>query len=88
MRKLPNNVGSSNQANESPAPALATEAVEQKSLLPPIEQRLKGRKCLVLDLDETLVHSSFKVRFSSLFFPPVFLSSENQLFAQCYVFLC
>lgn len=22
-----------------------------------------GRKCLILDLDETLVHSSFKVRF-------------------------
>lgn len=24
-----------------------------------------GRKCLVLDLDETLVHSSFKVEFST-----------------------
>ena len=23
-----------------------------------------GRKCLVLDLDETLVHSSFKVRLN------------------------
>jgi len=34
----------------------------QKSLLPPIRPELKGRKCLVLDLDETLVHSSFKVR--------------------------
>jgi RNA polymerase II subunit A small phosphatase-like protein len=33
----------------------------QKWLLPPIEGNLKGRKCLVLDLDETLVHSSFKV---------------------------
>lgn len=33
----------------------------QKFLLPPIEPHLKGRKCLVLDLDETLVHSSFKV---------------------------
>ncbi len=37
------------------------EGEPQKSLLPPIEPRLKGRKCLVLDLDETLVHSSFKV---------------------------
>lgn len=34
----------------------------QKSLLPPIRPEFKGRKCLVLDLDETLVHSSFKVR--------------------------
>ena len=30
-------------------------------LLPPIRPEHKGRKCLVLDLDETLVHSSFKV---------------------------
>lgn len=33
----------------------------QKWLLPPLAPELKGRKCLVLDLDETLVHSSFKV---------------------------
>ena len=30
-------------------------------LLPPLQPQLRGRKCLVLDLDETLVHSSFKV---------------------------
>lgn len=35
---------------------------EQIRLLPPIRPEHKGRKCLVLDLDETLVHSSFKVR--------------------------
>lgn len=34
---------------------------EQKWLLPPITPRFQGKKCLVLDLDETLVHSSFKV---------------------------
>ena len=39
----------------SPAPE------PQKWLLPPIAPEHKGRKCLVLDLDETLVHSSFKV---------------------------
>jgi RNA polymerase II subunit A small phosphatase-like protein len=41
-------------------------AVEQKQqwLLPPIAPRFQGKKCLVLDLDETLVHSSFKVSFS------------------------
>lgn len=33
----------------------------QKWLLPPIAPEFKGKKCLVLDLDETLVHSSFKV---------------------------
>lgn len=30
-------------------------------LLPPMDIEQEGRKCLVLDLDETLVHSSFKV---------------------------
>lgn len=40
----------------------ASEASEpQKYLLGPIAPRFKGKKCLVLDLDETLVHSSFKV---------------------------
>ena len=33
---------------------------EVEGLLPPIAPNLAGRKCLVLDLDETLVHSSFK----------------------------
>jgi RNA polymerase II subunit A small phosphatase-like protein len=36
----------------------------QKYLLGPIAPRFKGKKCLVLDLDETLVHSSFKVCFA------------------------
>ncbi|KAF8070200.1 protein phosphatase [Lyophyllum atratum] len=31
-----------------------------KPLLPPIAPQHAGRKCLILDLDETLVHSSFK----------------------------
>lgn len=39
----------------------ATTDEQQKWLLPPIADRFKGKKCLVLDLDETLVHSSFKV---------------------------
>lgn len=41
----------------------APESVDGKQqwLLPPIAPRFKGKKCLVLDLDETLVHSSFKV---------------------------
>lgn len=34
---------------------------QQQWLLPPPLPHLRNRKCLVLDLDETLVHSSFKV---------------------------
>ena len=35
---------------------------KQTWLLPPVRPEFHGKKCLVLDLDETLVHSSFKVR--------------------------
>jgi RNA polymerase II subunit A small phosphatase-like protein len=34
---------------------------KQQWLLPPLRPEFEGKKCLVLDLDETLVHSSFKV---------------------------
>jgi hypothetical protein len=40
----------------------------QQWLLPPIEPRFKGKKCLLLDLDETLVHGSFQVMICSLIF--------------------
>lgn len=56
---------SSSAAADSTAMTALEPAMEYQqptALLPPIEPRLKGRKCLVLDLDETLVHSSFKVR--------------------------
>jgi len=49
-----------------PEPPIAPDAGEQQWLLPPAVPHLKNRKCLVLDLDETLVHSSFKVRNSRL----------------------
>ena len=51
-------------AAPSYVPEATSSVAAQKWLLPPITQDLKGRKCLVLDLDETLVHSSFKVSLS------------------------
>ena len=44
----------------SPSNAAAPNE-KQQWLLPPLQPRFRGKKCLVLDLDETLVHSSFKV---------------------------
>lgn len=41
-------------------PRALAEEKPQKFLLPPQAPEFKGKKCLVLDLDETLVHSSFK----------------------------
>lgn len=40
-------------------------------LLPPIEAEFHGKPCLVLDLDETLVHSSFKPISNADFIIPV-----------------
>lgn len=48
----------------TPAAPLVTSQTEEEEvqpLLPPPLPHLENRKCLVLDLDETLVHSSFKV---------------------------
>jgi len=40
-------------------------------LLPELEQRDKAKKCMVIDLDETLVHSSFKPISNADFIVPV-----------------
>lgn len=42
-------------------PEISVQEKAEQWLLPPALPHLQGRKCLVLDLDETLVHSSFKV---------------------------
>ena len=46
------------------------------TLLPPREKRFQNRKCLVLDLDETLVHSSFKYLHSADFILPVDIDNQ------------
>ncbi|KAK9761691.1 hypothetical protein K7432_013209 [Basidiobolus ranarum] len=52
------------------------EPVEAKFLLGPIAKEHTGRKCLVLDLDETLVHSSFKVVEQADFVIPVEIEGQ------------
>ncbi|KAG2198447.1 hypothetical protein INT47_004434 [Mucor saturninus] len=45
-------------------------------LLPPLDIEDKDRKCLVLDLDETLVHSSFKIIPNPDFIVPVEIDNQ------------
>lgn len=59
-------VGTTGASQQQPIQAqdsIMTSAPDQsrKWLLPPLAPNMRGKKCLVLDLDETLVHSSFKV---------------------------
>ncbi|GAV47438.1 hypothetical protein ZYGR_0H02800 [Zygosaccharomyces rouxii] len=46
------------------------------TLLPPQSKHLSGKKCLVLDLDETLVHSSFKYLKGADFVLPVDIDDQ------------
>ena len=56
-----------NQTNVRVAePQVEQSQQDRKWLLPALRPEMKGRKCLVLDLDETLVHSSFKVCLDAL----------------------
>lgn len=45
-------------------------------LLDPRPEQFKGRKCLILDLDETLVHSSFKYMRQADFVIPVEIDNQ------------
>lgn len=51
-------------------------AVGYNTLLPPKSKQLENKKCLILDLDETLVHSSFKYLKSADFVLPVDIDDQ------------
>ncbi|KAL4947840.1 hypothetical protein BDW69DRAFT_199338 [Aspergillus filifer] len=57
-------------------PETSAQDRAQQWLLPPALPHLRERKCLVLDLDETLVHSSFKVLERADFTIPVEIEGQ------------
>lgn len=65
------------QALHQPKKTVSHQPEHQKYLLRPLSPESANKKCLVLDLDETLVHSSFKPVNNSDFIIPVEI--ENQL---------
>ncbi|KAJ2992778.1 hypothetical protein HDV02_002865 [Globomyces sp. JEL0801] len=46
--------------SQTPSKMSGVHSTAENGLLPPIAPEFANKKCLVLDLDETLVHSSFK----------------------------
>ncbi|GIQ87974.1 hypothetical protein KIPB_010128 [Kipferlia bialata] len=61
-----------------PLPSKFTRAVPE-GLLGPVHPSHRGRKCLVLDLDETLVHSSFKPVESADIIVPIQIEADEHM---------
>ena len=63
--------GGSNSSSGEPPDNNKSSKAPQKALLPEVRPNEADKKCIVIDLDETLVHSSFKV--SSIYLPSCIL---------------
>ncbi|XP_040568311.1 carboxy-terminal domain RNA polymerase II polypeptide A small phosphatase 1 [Lepeophtheirus salmonis] len=68
---LQNPHASSLSAQSKQLPLHPSNHPEQQPLLPPLEPRESHKKCIVIDLDETLVHSSFQPINNADFIVPV-----------------
>lgn len=64
-------------------PLLVMSDHSPRPLLPPVRHQDMHKKCMVIDLDETLVHSSFKV--SLKFYTPTVLFAFCSKQYQCHL---
>ncbi|KAL9116439.1 MAG: hypothetical protein Q9187_007035, partial [Circinaria calcarea] len=71
-----NQVVPSSGTNRNSTNSAGVANEKQAWLLPPIRPEFQGKKCLVLDLDETLVHSSFKILHQADFTIPVEIEGQ------------
>lgn len=63
----PGGTGTSSIDGRASPPLLVMSDHAPRPLLPPVRHQDMHKKCMVIDLDETLVHSSFKVSYSNWF---------------------
>jgi len=63
--------GGSNSSSGEPPENNKSSKAPQKALLPEVRPNEADKKCIVIDLDETLVHSSFKPISNADFIVPV-----------------
>ncbi|RUS31501.1 HAD-like domain-containing protein [Jimgerdemannia flammicorona] len=74
---LPNSIVTAHDGSQTPISlGPQTPEPEPQWLLKPLALEDTGRKCLVLDLDETLVHSSFKIIHQADFIVPVEIDNQ------------
>lgn len=60
--------GANNKSDGSFTPPVSPDPLQSSYLLPAIRHQDMHKKCMVIDLDETLVHSSFKVTHFKVYF--------------------
>lgn len=69
-------------------PPLSPDLSQSSYLLPAIRHQDMHKKCMVIDLDETLVHSSFKVLKKCIIFLSLAPKNDNSLLNNNELVLC